>query len=107
VIGELVIQFGGFKSKGSVREYTFTVREQSTEPREFTLAIPNIAFDERRVRYQDAPDVCSLKLRKELAAHANHPVSSHYAKDLARELAVRREIRASGRMQRSGRPISD
>jgi len=78
VINELVIQFGGFEAKGSVREYRFTVREQANAPREYTLTIPIIAFDERRVRYQDAPDVCSLKLRKELAAHANHPASSHY-----------------------------
>lgn len=78
MINEIVIQFGGFKAKGLVREYSFTVRETANEPREFTLTIPNAAFNERRVRYQDAPDVCSLKLRKELAAHANHPVSSHY-----------------------------
>jgi hypothetical protein len=78
VINEIVVQFAGFKSKGPVREYSFMVREPANEPREFTLTIPIIAFDERRVRYQDAPDVCSLKLRKELAANANHPVLSHY-----------------------------
>jgi hypothetical protein len=78
VINEIVIQFGGFKDKGAVREYSFTVREPANEPREFTLTIPNVAFNERRVRYQDAPDVCSLKLRKELAANSNHPVISHY-----------------------------
>jgi hypothetical protein len=47
VINEIVVQFAGFKAKGAVREYTFTVREQATEPREFTLTIPIIAFDER------------------------------------------------------------
>ena len=78
MINEIVVQFAGFKAKGSVREYTFTVRETANEPREFTLTIPIAAFDERRVRYQDAPDVCSLKLRKELAANANHPAASHY-----------------------------
>jgi len=78
VINEIVVQFAGFKAKGLVREYSFTVREQANEPREFTLTIPIVAFDERRVRYQDAPDVCSLKLRKELAANANHPGPSHY-----------------------------
>ncbi len=78
MINEIVIQFGGFKAIGSVREYSFTVREQANEPREFTVTIPILAFNERRVRYQDAPDVCSLKLRKELAASANHPVMSHY-----------------------------
>jgi len=75
---EIMVQFVGFEAKVMVREYTFTVREQSTEPREFTLTIENDAFKTNRVRYQDAPDVCSLKLRRELATYANHPPKSHY-----------------------------
>jgi hypothetical protein len=38
----------------------------------------NEAFNSRRVRYQDAPDICSLKLRRELATFANHPPQTHY-----------------------------
>lgn len=75
---ETLVQFVRFEAKASVREYTFTVREPSTDPREFTLTISNQAFNERRVRYQDAPDVCSAKLRQELAAYANHPPTTHY-----------------------------
>ncbi|HUJ81613.1 MAG TPA: hypothetical protein VLW83_07000 [Candidatus Acidoferrales bacterium] len=75
---EIIVQFIGFEAKARVREYTFTVREPATEPREFTLTIANEAFDDRRVRYQDAPDVCSLKLRHELATFANRPPSTHY-----------------------------
>jgi hypothetical protein len=75
---EIMVQFVGFESKPRVREFKFTVRELSVEPREFTLTIANEAFDTRRVRYQDAPDVCSLKLRQELAANANHPPNTHY-----------------------------
>ena len=41
---ELLMQFVGFSSKETVREYTFTVREPATEPREFTLTIANEAF---------------------------------------------------------------
>jgi hypothetical protein len=70
---DITVQFLGFESKPLVREYTFTVREPSAQPREFTLTIANEAFDTLRVRYQDAPDICSIKLRRELAAHANHP----------------------------------
>jgi hypothetical protein len=73
-----MVQFVRFEAKAMVREYTFTVREPSADPREFTLTIANQAFNERRVRYQDAPDVCSSKLRHELAAFANHPPSTHY-----------------------------
>ncbi len=76
---EIIVQFVGFESKARVREYTFTVREPSTEPRDFTVTIANEAFTGRRVRYQDAPDVCSLKLRRELASYANHPPDSHFA----------------------------
>ena len=54
------------------------MREPATEPREFTLTIPNEAFNAHRLRFQDAPDVCSLKLRRELAAHANHPPETHF-----------------------------
>jgi hypothetical protein len=75
---DAIMQFVGFEVKARVREYTFTVREASTDPREFTLTIPNEAFNDHRVRYQDAPDVCSLKLRRELATYANHPPNTHY-----------------------------
>lgn len=75
---EIVVQFVGFESKRLGREYKFLVRESSTEPREFTLTIANTAFDEHRARYQDAPDICSLKLRHELATHANHPDGTHF-----------------------------
>lgn len=76
---EILVQFGGFKTKGLVREYLFTVREQASEPREFTLSIANEAFDAHRLRYQDAPDLCSLKLRRELATTANRPSKTHFS----------------------------
>ena len=66
------------KPKPQGREYTFTVRETATEPREFTLTIPNEAFNTRRVRFQDAPDICSHRLHLELAATENHPVKTHF-----------------------------
>lgn len=75
---DVIVQFVGFQSKALVREYTFTVRERETEPREFTLTIANEAFDTRRVRFQDAPDICSHKLHRELAASENHPEKSHF-----------------------------
>jgi hypothetical protein len=76
--GNVIVQFVGFQSKPLFREYTFTVRERETEPREYTVTIPNEAFDSRRVRYQDAPDICSHKLHRELAASENHPAGSHF-----------------------------
>lgn len=77
-VPNIFVQFVGFQSKTLVREYTFTVREPALEPREFTLTIANEAFNSRLVRYQDAPDVCSHKLHRELAASENHPVKTHF-----------------------------
>jgi hypothetical protein len=78
VSDNVIVQFVGFQNKALVREYTFTVRERETEPREYTLSIPNEAFNSRRVRYQDAPDICSHKLHRELAAAENHPPKNHF-----------------------------
>lgn len=73
-----MVQFVGFESKALVREYTFTVRASSSEPQDFTLTIANQAFNDHRIRYQDAPDICSLKLRRELATCAIHPPDTHF-----------------------------
>jgi hypothetical protein len=74
----LVMQFMGFHSGVKTRNYRFTVREGAEEPREFTIAITQECFNSRRLRFQDAPDVCSIRLRTELAAHENHPPQSHF-----------------------------
>ncbi len=75
---KIIVQYLGFEAKPQVREYTFLVRETAIEPREFTLTIVNEAFDGHRVRFQDAPDICSLRLHNELAAFANRPPKSHF-----------------------------
>ncbi len=74
----VIVQYVGFESKARVRMYRFVVREPSLEPREFTLTISNDAFNSHRVRFQDAPDICSLKLHRELAVCANHPPETHF-----------------------------
>ena len=76
---EIIVQFVGYEVKTLAREYRFTVREASGEPREFTLTIPAQAFSEHLLRIQDAPDVCSRKLHRELATFGNHPTETHYA----------------------------
>jgi hypothetical protein len=78
VMSGIIMQFVGFESKEALREYTFMVREGMSEAQKFTLTIANEAFDAHRVRYQDAPDVCSVRLRHELAAHANHPPGTRF-----------------------------
>jgi hypothetical protein len=74
----LIVQFVGYEVSRLVREYRFSVRESRSEAREFTLTIANAAFDCRRARYQDAPDICSARLHRELAADGNHPANTHF-----------------------------
>ncbi|HEX9222579.1 MAG TPA: hypothetical protein VF860_04555 [Candidatus Acidoferrales bacterium] len=76
---ELILQYLGFVSQPLDREYTFSVREPACEPRVYTLTITNAAFDAHRARFQDAPDICSLRLRRELAASGNHVALTHFS----------------------------
>jgi hypothetical protein len=73
-----IVQYVGFQAKALVREYSFIVRRALNETSEFTLTIGNEAFGSRRVRFQDAPEICSLRLRRELAVFGNHPPQAHY-----------------------------
>lgn len=72
------IQYVGFEAKALVREYHFIVRQASAETSEFTLTIGNEAFGSRRVRFQDAAEICSVRLHRELAAFGNHPPQAQY-----------------------------
>jgi hypothetical protein len=73
----IIVQYRGFQTKQSVREYSFQVREAGAE-REFTVSIANEAFVSHLARYQDGPDICAHRLQAELAAHANHPSQTEY-----------------------------
>jgi hypothetical protein len=64
------VEYVGFTTHGDSREYTLRVKPAEGEWRVFTLAIASAAFLVRRARYQDAPDICFLKLQRELAAGA-------------------------------------
>jgi hypothetical protein len=74
----VIVQYVGFEAKALVREYSFIVRGALNETSEFTLTIGNEAFGSRRVRFQDAPEICSLRLQRELAVFENHPPKAHY-----------------------------
>jgi hypothetical protein len=76
---ELILQYLGFVSQPLDREYSFSVREPASEPRVYTVTIANAAFDAHRARFQDAPDICSLRLRRELAASGNQLALTHFS----------------------------
>ncbi len=63
------VEYRGFATKGDSREYTLRLKNTAGEFRDFTLAIASEAFVAHRVRYQDGPDICFLKLQRELLAH--------------------------------------
>jgi hypothetical protein len=98
----VVVQYVGFQVKGMVREYTFAVRDAATEPLQYTLTIDNEAFVAHRARYQDAPEICSLRLHRELDSHANHPPTTHFCVTDA-ELAIYQDARKP-KPQRSFQP---
>lgn len=63
-----IVQYVGHKVTPESREYSFTVRDPAGAHREFALAIPLEAFATQRVRFQDAAEICSIRLRQELIA---------------------------------------
>ena len=74
----VLVQYAGFEVKGIVREYSFIVRRALNQTSKFTLTIENESFGSRRVRFQDAAEICSLRLHRELAAFGNYPPQAHY-----------------------------
>jgi hypothetical protein len=74
----VILQYVGFETKGAVREYTFTLRGAGGESSKYFVTIANDAFVAHRVRYQDAPDICSLRLHRECATQTDHPSSTRF-----------------------------
>ena len=74
-----VLQYVGFENRGAVREYAFTLRGSAGTSTEYFVTIANAAFVAHRVRYQDGPDICSLRLHREFAAWVDHPPSTRFS----------------------------
>jgi hypothetical protein len=75
----LFLQYVGFENKGPVREYAFTRRGPGGTSSDYFVTIANAAFVAHRVRYQDGPDICSLRLHREFAAGTDHPPSTCFS----------------------------
>jgi hypothetical protein len=58
------VSYVGFKSLPKAREYTLRVTQTDGSSQDFQLAVSNDAFLSRHVRYQDAPEICFLKLQR-------------------------------------------
>lgn len=69
----VLIRYVGCKVLPTLREYTFQVKSGADEACEYKLTIANDAFNSRRARFQDAPDICAHRVQRELDASSNHP----------------------------------
>jgi hypothetical protein len=65
VSNPVALQYRRFENKGAVREYAFTLRGSAGQYSEYfvTIAIP--AFVAHRARYQNGPEICSLRFHRE------------------------------------------
>lgn len=70
-------EYVGFTVNNTSRVYALRVRKPGGECHEFQIAIGNVAFLSKRVRYQDAAEICFLKLERELGASGDAMPASH------------------------------
>jgi len=61
------VEYLTFEAGETSREYRLHV-QRGERLHIFTVAIPNEAFLSGRARYQDAPEICFLKVQRELDA---------------------------------------
>jgi len=75
----LFLQYVGFENRGAVREYAFTLRGSGGTSTEYFVTIANAAFLAHRVRYQDGPEICSIRLHREFASRTDYPLSTRFS----------------------------
>jgi hypothetical protein len=68
----ITIRYMGFECTSEGRSYRLRV-DGVGEPRHFTVTIPNEAFESRKARFQDAPELCFARLQRELGTNAELP----------------------------------
>jgi hypothetical protein len=78
---DVLMEYVGFKSTTQGREYAFHVRFTPDDSREYVVTITGGAFTSRRVSYQDGPNVCSSRLKRELTANPDAPTGTSFLID--------------------------
>jgi hypothetical protein len=68
----VTIRYMGFECTSEGRSYRLRV-DGVGDPRLFTVTIPNEAFESRKARFQDAPELCFARLQRELGSNAELP----------------------------------
>jgi len=60
------IQYVGFQVDATARSYNFLVTDSPGYSREFTVAVRMESFRSTRLKFQDCPDICFIRLKREL-----------------------------------------
>jgi len=62
----MMIQYVGFQVRAHSRAYDFLVTDVPAAPREFIVSIELTAFSSAGLKFQDGPDICFSRLKREL-----------------------------------------
>ena len=65
------IQYVGFNVGGGSRSYNFDVVGTAEEAREFTVKLQSEAFRPSALKFQDGPDICFRRVKRELEAETH------------------------------------
>jgi hypothetical protein len=72
------IQFNGYYPETDHRTYNFLVRQEKDASREIIISIHTQLLSDNKFKYQDIPDFCFAKLKRDLAAETEaNPVPPH------------------------------
>jgi hypothetical protein len=63
----IALEYLGFSSAGDRRQYRLQIREGG-EIHPYTVSIANAAFSDGRAHLQDGPDICYLRMQREMLA---------------------------------------
>lgn len=97
------VEYLSFTTASGSREYRLRAQEGGVF-HEFVRAIPLEAFNARRARYQDAPEICFLKLQRELA-EGEGKLPTAYLSITDTELEEYRTAHAPKPPQRRPKPV--
>ena len=72
----VTIRYLGFECTSEGRCYRMRVDRGAEDPRLYSVSVPNEAFESKRARFQDAPELCLQRLQRELDENPELPAGS-------------------------------
>jgi hypothetical protein len=96
------VRYLGFESTSEGRSYRLRA-DGAGEPRHVTVIVPSQAFAERKLRFQDAPELCVARVQRELDSGAD-VLDGLELRMTPDELEAYRESQARRPSERRSRP---